>query len=232
MTNRTNHTAQKSVLDKQREIWNIVALMISEYTPWVSPCMITLLGFLPVCTLFFLFITSMIEDITYLLMFPGMIFYLNMDAVSRTLAQITNRSSSFGHMLNRGCDVLADGMVTLMLLYMGTLDNLYYVDDWFQTTIFISVLAIYFIILTSNISEFCSGEIIVGAKPIRTIEVSYFISLLFLSAYSIRNYYFVVLFDLIRYIAIMIRIVSCGTSFYILTIMIGIVLYYFFDYQP
>lgn len=203
MTNYSYHTSQKSYLDLMHDdLWNNIALFIAKWFPWVTPNMVTLSGFLPICAIFFLFMSGMIGDIAYLLMFPAMIFYLNMDAVDGKLARATNRSSPFGQMLDHGCDAIAVGMISLMLSYMGTLDFLSYDSYLFRFIIFVSVYASYGTVLMCNITEFYTGGMVVSVGPISTTEISYLISLLFISAYCIRNSFMVLLFDLGRYLLV------------------------------
>jgi len=211
MANYSYHTSQKSYLDlKQDKLWDILVLNISKYLPWVTPNMVTLMGIFPIFTIFSLFITGLIGDIAYLFMFPAMIFYLNMDAIDGKLARFTNRASTLGQMLDHGCDASSVGMITLMLSYMGSLDRLYEINVIvsFRLIVFTAVYALYISVLACNITEFYTGGMITSIGSFGTTEVSYCLSLLFLFAYLLRNYYVVMIFDLMRYVMIMMSIMN------------------------
>lgn len=203
MTNYSYHTSQKSYLDlKHDNFWENTALFFAKYLPWVTPNMVTLAGVFPVFAIFFSFMTGLIGDVAYLLMFPAMIFYLNMDAVDGKLARVTNRSSPFGQMLDHGCDALAVGMILMMLSYMTILDDLSFDSYFFRIIVFVTMYVVYGTIMLCNLTEFYTGGMIVSMGPVSTTEISYFFSLVFILAYCFRNMFMITVLGVGRYCVI------------------------------
>ncbi|VBB17748.1 hypothetical protein YASMINEVIRUS_211 [Yasminevirus sp. GU-2018] len=166
------HTSDKSILDTVHDsTWMYIANLFATYLPWVTPNMVTLIGFTPLFMLFMTYLCGYISDASmYFWLAPLIVLYINMDAVDGKLARLTNRSSPFGQMVDHGCDAVMAGVMTFLLA--ATLTSMY--DSYFtRFTVALSVLAIYTGQMFCNLTEFYTGGMIVSIGKISTTELGY-----------------------------------------------------------
>lgn len=173
MTSYTYHTSDKSYLDNVHEpYWNSAAAIISSSFPWMTPNIVTLIGVCPIFILFGLYISQIIDPITaYTLLSFALIIYVNMDAIDGKLARLTGTSSPYGQMVDHGCDSIAIGCITFMILgHIDYLESSYI----YRVLVFFALISIYIAQLMCNITEFYTGKMIVSvASSVGTTELIY-----------------------------------------------------------
>lgn len=173
MTSYTYHTSDKSYLDNVHEpYWNSAAAIIASSFPWMTPNVVTLIGVFPIFILFGLYTAQIIDPITaYTWLSFALVIYVNMDAIDGKLARLTGTSSPYGQMVDHGCDSIAIGCITFMVL--GHIDYLRS-SYTYRVFIFFALISIYISQLMCNITEFYTGKMIVSvASSVGTTELIY-----------------------------------------------------------